>query len=786
MTRPSILRLRARLTRLLAVVAALCLAAPAAIVTYAQAEEPVIAITDVNSEAFPTVRASLTVTGADGLPLVGLSETDFTVLEDGQAVPVGDVTLHSDTSQPLTLVLAVDVAMPAEELLAVQEALRDFTDSLTPQDQVALLTFANEVVAVQDFTNDRLELATAVGGLAPSGNATLFNQAAQTAVTMISRLPAGRKAVLLFTDTGDTANTLSPEATISAANNAGVALYPFGYGSRVNATVLENWASFTGGQAYLLAGPGDIGPNLQTLGALLRQSYTLAYTSGATADNARHNLTIELDYQGQTATADSRFTAVPGDVRIDGLTIANGQTLRGMVFLIAEVAAPAPVESVSFQLDGETLVELTSPPYRFDWDTATAGAGTHAVTVVARDSAGNVGELQVSVNVAVPALVAPTAAPVPTAVPAASPLVGMARSALNIGRIVLSAAALLAAFIIALLLWLRARELQAPEPITSSRLELTNRGNARARFELRAEDPAKLMKFHFLVNDASLATRKAPAAYAPAGAAQAAPSAGQAAPAATNGKAKREQNPPPRRGVQKPKVVGQAQAAAFKGVGLAAQLSYWMAAVSYMLPGASSLKLRGKTALFRSQIDVVDDAAKLPDQYRTIVDDAVPVDAIRDKMGRGDKPAKPQAASRTVTAVATAPGMAAPTMVGAAPGYAPATTVAAAPQAPALKQIAANTAGWAVTPFVEPGGTLTIRLHITPLRVPKTQTYGFRVLSRVAESADPSKLTQTEHGSVALESQPWYRQIVPWLLFVVMLGALALLVWFLLGTFGVL
>ena len=60
------------------------------------------------------------------------------------------------------------------------------------------------------------------------------------------------------------------------------------------------------------------------------------------------------------------------------------------------------------------------------------------------------------------------------------------------------------------------------------------------------------------------------------------------------------------------------------------------------------------------------------------------------------------------------------------------------------------------------------------------------MLSRAADSPDANKLTQIEHGSVSLTSQPWYRQIIPWLLFVVMLGALALLVWYLLATFGVL
>jgi hypothetical protein len=208
-------------------------------------------------------------------------------------------------------------------------------------------------------------------------------------------------------------------------------------------------------------------------------------------------------------------------------------------------------------------------------------------------------------------------------------------------------------------------------------------------------------------------------------------------------------------------------------------------AVTYLLPGRASLKMRGQAARFRGDIDVVDDAAKAPDRYRHIIDDVVPVDKINEKLGRGDK-GKSRGAAPAAQTMAAVPAVAAPTMVGTAPGYAPAATVAAVPQAPVLKQMAANTAGWAVTPQVEPGGTIKVRLHITPLRVPKTQSYGFRVLSRAADSPDSNKLTQIEHGSISLTSQPWYRQIIPWLLFVVMLGALALLVWYLLATFGVL
>src|SRR5688500_16846304 len=193
---------RAFLLRLLALLSVAALMLPWAAGAQAQATGPSVPITEADSQGVPSVAANLTVTGANGLPLVGLTASNFTVLEDGSAVPSSDVELQSDASRPLTLVLAVDLAMPGEELLVVQAALREFTDGLGAQDQVALLTFADEVVEAQAFTNDKVALATAIGGLTPSGDTTVFNQAADTAVNLLAGLPAGRKAVLLFTVSG--------------------------------------------------------------------------------------------------------------------------------------------------------------------------------------------------------------------------------------------------------------------------------------------------------------------------------------------------------------------------------------------------------------------------------------------------------------------------------------------------------------------------------------------------------------------------------------------------------
>jgi hypothetical protein len=69
---------------------------------------------------------------------------------------------------------------------------------------------------------------------------------------------------------------------------------------------------------------------------------------------------------------------------------ANGARLSGSVNVTAAATDDLGVASVQMQLDGVDLGRpLTTAPYTVAWDTTTAAAGTHVLTAVARDTAGN-------------------------------------------------------------------------------------------------------------------------------------------------------------------------------------------------------------------------------------------------------------------------------------------------------------------------------------------------------------------------------------------------------------
>jgi hypothetical protein len=79
-----------------------------------------------------------------------------------------------------------------------------------------------------------------------------------------------------------------------------------------------------------------------------------------------------------------------------------GATVSGNVTVSASATDNVGVAGVQFKLDGVSLgVQVTTPPYAVTWDTTTAASGTHTLSAVARDAAGNTGtSASVTVTVA--------------------------------------------------------------------------------------------------------------------------------------------------------------------------------------------------------------------------------------------------------------------------------------------------------------------------------------------------------------------------------------------------
>jgi hypothetical protein len=131
-----------------------------------------------------------------------------------------------------------------------------------------------------------------------------------------------------------------------------------------------------------------------------------SYTLTAVARDAAGNSTTSVSV---TVTVSNTDTAAP---TVSITAPAGGASVQGSVTVSANATDNVGVVGVLFKVDGNNIgAEDTTAPYSLSWDTTGLSNGSHALTAVARDAAGNsTTSSTVTVTVNNPDTTAPTVA----------------------------------------------------------------------------------------------------------------------------------------------------------------------------------------------------------------------------------------------------------------------------------------------------------------------------------------------------------------------------------------
>jgi Big-like domain-containing protein/purple acid phosphatase-like protein/ASPM-SPD-2-Hydin domain-containing protein len=164
--------------------------------------------------------------------------------------------------------------------------------------------------------------------------------------------------------------------------------------------------SVVSGTPFTLAGQGS------TQSVIVRFTPTTTTTMSTTLTFAAAggSLSTILTGTGAAAAPSLQTDTTPPTVAVTAP--ASGNTVKSTVTISASASDNVGVAGVQFQLDGMKLgAEVTTQPYTVAWNTTSTADGTHILTAVARDAAGNLAKsVGVSVSVA-NAAVADTTAP---------------------------------------------------------------------------------------------------------------------------------------------------------------------------------------------------------------------------------------------------------------------------------------------------------------------------------------------------------------------------------------
>ena len=122
--------------------------------------------------------------------------------------------------------------------------------------------------------------------------------------------------------------------------------------------------------------------------------YSVSWNTTGAANGSHTLIAVARDAAGNVNTSAGVAVTVANDTTPPSVSItapAAASTVSGTVAVSASASDNVAVVGVQFKLDGANLgAEDTTSPYSVSWNTTAAANGSHTLTAVARDAAGNV------------------------------------------------------------------------------------------------------------------------------------------------------------------------------------------------------------------------------------------------------------------------------------------------------------------------------------------------------------------------------------------------------------
>lgn len=313
---------------------------------------------------FPDPQQVTTTAGAVGLllqPAFTLVNADNQVLPSPQIVDgtidLGNASYKADV-QELNTPWYIVVVFDGSKTMGTFSASADFKSAKTDlanaiggvpdKSNVSVIDFADNAPTVLDFTQAKDQVGAKIKNLTAraSGNSCL-NSALFQAVNNLS--PAnGRRAIILFTASGDNCADKSAQDVVTQAKNNNVEIYAVGLnGYAVTQNELDALTNPTGGFAELQDSNG-LEFAFSNITAVLNSQWTAKSTVYPSAGQQTGTLTINLKDGTSIQSAPFSFTSdqdyiPPAEIHLKGTVQSTG---NGIIFNL-DISQPQKIRQLN-------------------------------------------------------------------------------------------------------------------------------------------------------------------------------------------------------------------------------------------------------------------------------------------------------------------------------------------------------------------------------------------------------------------------------------------------------
>lgn len=248
------------------------------------------------------------VTDQAGNPVTGLTQADFTVLEEGRPQ---NISAFAAGDFPLSVAVALDrsFSMGAKALPSAVGATRTLLGELRPQDQSMIVGIGSQIEILAPLSTERQTQLRALGSLKPWGTTGLHDAIIES-IDLV-QAAKGRRALVLLSDGTDRYSKASSSAALDRARRSDVMIYPVAFG-RSRPPLFAELASLTGGRSFQPRTPAELNTTMRTIANELRHQYLLGYTPSrpiVTGDEQWRAITVRVDRPGVTVRARDGYLA---------------------------------------------------------------------------------------------------------------------------------------------------------------------------------------------------------------------------------------------------------------------------------------------------------------------------------------------------------------------------------------------------------------------------------------------------------------------------------------------
>jgi len=270
------------------------------------------------------VNVSATVRDASGRYIDGLTQENFTLLENGIEQKLS--FFNHDTQTNLSVGVLVDTSgSMRHKLQQALQTVREVALALGPQDEMFLVTFSDDVEIRQKFTRNPDDVLRALRGVRSGGETSVYD-ALQIGIQEMKSARNGKRILLLVSDGYDTRSKINMDQALEQLKRSQLQLYAIGIDDddndplvlrqpryHVYLFMLGELTGASGGQTFRMYTGRNYA--LDSIAALileeLHNQYTLGYYPSTPKDGSWRTIQVKVDRPGAVVRSRAGYYAVP-------------------------------------------------------------------------------------------------------------------------------------------------------------------------------------------------------------------------------------------------------------------------------------------------------------------------------------------------------------------------------------------------------------------------------------------------------------------------------------------